>query len=318
MRKFNQWLLRFGIILTSVCLVSYALNQYLFKTINPVIAPEHTRVSCGVSFSQFSLSDSIIPNFRNASMKGRSGLGVYLATKRIIENNPHVNTIICDASVLGLPAYRDYKFFLSFFAPSEFEGSYPLAGWNDFRAYPINYKYFFKNQMRNEWVPNWRYLKNLFHEKYGFFDFELPYVGSYSPHEGNLLEGSKRVFEKRLKQMQNLTGETAPMSEIDVHYTDSLVRYCAEQDVDLVFYCAPVHKDFQTIIPIEYHQKFKEGLDFLEAQEHVDVLDFSNFDFPDDYFYNVNHLNVKGAQIISRMIRDSLELFTHLKEGDEF
>lgn len=318
MKRFNQWVLRFGVLLALICGAFYALNQYLFQKIVPELSEDDRIVSCGVSFSQFSLSDSIIPHFRNASMKGKSGLGIYLTAQKIIENNSQVEALICDASILGLPIYRDYKFYLPVFAPSEFETVYPLIAWKDIRTYPINYKYFFKSQMRNEWVPNWRYIKNFLHNTFGCFDFQLPYIGNYAPQTGNHLEGSRKVFSKRLKQMQGLTGETAPMSTIDVHYTDSLVQYCQQKEVNLIFYCAPVHHEFISLIPSEYRTKFKESLNLLENQPGVKVLNFSDLDLDDDCFFNANHLNNKGAEIVSKMMRDSLAYFEHSKLWDEF
>ena len=310
MRKFIFKILRIVGALALLCLVSYAFNQYLFRNIGPKLSGESRAVSCGVSMSQFALCDSLIRDFKNLSVKGRSGLGVYKTAQILVQHNPQIKYLVMDFSILGMALYRDYKFFLPVFAPNEFYNVYPLTTWKDLKTYPLNYRYFIKNQMRYEWIPNLEYIETLMARKFNFFQEQWPYIGHFDPHDGSHLDNLNE-WESRLKQMQRLSGEEAPMSQIDINYTDSISAFVKRENLELIVFCPPVHREAQGILPGAYHETFRAFVELAEGEGHT-VFDFTDYDLADSLFFNHTHVNVEGAKIISRAFQDSLEL--HFKD----
>lgn len=316
MSKFINKILRIAGALGLFCLLSYAFNQYLFNRIGPNLAADAKIVSCGVSMSQFALSDSLIRDFENLSVKGRSGLGVYKTAKMLVQHNPQIEYLVMDFSILGMALYRDYKFFLPVFAPNEFYNVYPLTTWRDLSAYPLNYKYYIKNQMRYEWVPNLEYIEAALASSFSFFDADLPYLGHFDPHYGTHLDNLDE-WKNRLKQMQRLSGETAPMSKIDISYTDSIAQFAEREKIGLVIFCPPVHADAQGILPEPYHDAFAHFIHQAESRGHQ-VFDFTDFALADSLFFNHTHVNAEGAAVISRAFQDSLEqLIVNSTDGTE-
>lgn len=310
MRRFVVNMLKILGIVFLFCGLSYQINQKLFKSINPVVPSDKKIVSCGVSFSQFALDDEIIPNFSNLSIKGRTGLGVYKSVQRVVENNPHVEVVVVDFAALGLALYRDYKLFLPVFAPNEFYNVYPITNFKDLSRYPLNYKYYIKCLMRYEWVPNIEYLKSWLYRRWGYFEESFPYIGSFEPRDGVNLDNLEE-WKRRLSQMQRISGEEAPLSQVDMTYTDSLLSYLQDNNVHAIIFCPPIHQDALDLMPKEYQTSFKEYVHRTERLDFTDVFDFTYFQLDDRCYFNHTHVNRIGSGLISRAFIDSLNYINY-------
>jgi hypothetical protein len=302
----------FSVLLFSAILCFYGFNQYLFKKYVPVVDQDKSILAMGMSFSQFALNDSLIPGFENASMKGRTGLGIYLSIRKMTEANPHVRAVLVDFSPLHTLIYRDYKFFLPIFAPSEFHSIYPLANLQDLRAYPLNYKEYFINQVREEWVPNWTYLRKALGLDSVDSPDNWPYRGSFSPQDGVHLDGLEEWIN-RLERMQAYAGDSAVFSNIDLTYMDSLVHFCQKNELELFVFCAPIHEELTGLLPPHYFTSYNEKKAWLQGAEEVRLLEFDTLRIEDDYFYNHSHLNRQGSDWISPMV--AAEIQRCLKDG---
>lgn len=309
MKQFIVLFLKYIGILFLVCAIFYGINQYLFRSVHFTVPKDKNIVCAGVSFSQFALSDSIIPQMLNVSMKGRSTTATYHTIEHILEHNPHVEYIITDWSVLGVAAYRDYKFFLPVFAPNEFAGSYPLLGFLDYIQYPINPKYYIKSQMRHEWVPNILYLENALKIWRGEGQLEFPFIGEYRPEVGSEIEKSLESFKNHLDRMQSYTDEEAPISKVDIHYMDSIIQLTQRHEVELILFASPVHEKLRAICPERYITESQALIHQHLQKKAFRYLDFQRAPLPDSCFFNVNHLNVHGSKVISERVRDSLRIW---------
>lgn len=87
-----------------------------------------------------------------------------------------------------------------------------------------------------------------------------------------------------------------------------------ETELGRIIKSNPQRKFIFVITP--YHESFFNGysniqdaenyLASLKKNTNVAVLDFSRINFPNEYFYDTRHLNLKGAFAFNRILRDSL------------
>lgn len=296
----------FALVLGLCCALFHQINQRLFQTISPVIDPKVELVSCGSSLTQYALSDSIIPGFQNLSHEGKTGLETYKTVQEVIDNNPHLESVIIDFTVMGMIEYRDYSYFIPIFAQKQFENTYPLVGFEDLRAYPLNPKYYFLNQVRNEWVPNIDYLKKWWSRHEGSIDTDFPYLGSYQPKQGSRNNWNPKAWLEKAEMLRKLTGSKYPVSTIDVSYMDSIAAYTQSKGVNLIIFLTPLHQDIIPIVPQIYWDEFYALFARAEEYDHVRMIDFTTFPLADSAFINFTHINENGAMVISHAFRDSL------------
>ncbi|MBV5312491.1 MAG: hypothetical protein JZU47_04290 [Prolixibacteraceae bacterium] len=73
-----------------------------------------------------------------------------------------------------------------------------------------------------------------------------------------------------------------------------------------IFVIAPYHKSF-----FDGFTNFQDAelyLASLKKNSNVTVLDFGKIDFPNEYFFDTRHLNLKGAIGFNRILKDSLNV----------
>ena len=292
-------------LLAVICSGFYLWNQQLFDQFGPKLPADKKIVAVGSSLSQYSLSDDIIDSFINLSQEGRTGLSTYKSIEEIVRNNPQVESVVVDFSVMATVAYRDYLFFIPAFAQGQFDFNYPITDYSNLRDYPLHLKYFFLSLMNNEWVPNLTYLEKKFSSR-DTVDLDFPYLGVYTPKPWSRNNWNIEGWKERAEQLRWLTGESFPVSKIDLQYAGDILNLAEEQDVQILLYCAPLHPDVQGLIPEVYWQKYRAFLRQAEASKQAEVLDFMNFPLPDSAYVNFTHVNVDGAEMVSRAFRDSL------------
>ncbi len=308
MKKLTRNFFYFFLTCVPFCLLFYLINQQLFKTVKPEFAPDIEYVSVGASLTEFGLSDSIIPNFLNCSLSGRSSLSVMKTAEAVLSNNPQVKGIVVEFGIQAMMGIRDLSFLIPNSASNEFLSHYPLISYKDVRRYPIHYKYYLLSLIRKEWVLNMDYMENYIRMKRDLpVDNTLfPYLGSYKPRDIVRTKIDTARFNQRVKMLQVFTGKELPMSNVDVSYIDSLVNLTKKYDRELIVFEAPMQAEFVEMIPDVYVSKFEEYKERAVDQDHVRYYSFLDFDLPDSCIINYTHLNIYGSRIISEAFRDSL------------
>jgi hypothetical protein len=92
---------------------------------------------------------------------------------------------------------------------------------------------------------------------------------------------------------------------------DSCINICAENKVQLVLLVAPYLKKYG---PEKYYNNFAQILDtvkIIATRNSIPFYDFRNMEWAgnEQYFYNANHLNSKGAALYTLAVADSIKKY---------
>ena len=161
--------------------------------------------------------------------------------------------------------------------------------------------------LRQKLSPNSSYWKNFLSEHFfSDLDYEIPYVGAYEDRIENNLSDS--LLEIGVQQYFFIGEEEIHLSEVDIYYLDSLIYWTEDQGLELVLFAGPAHHSTYDKVPEKFKEAFEEKKDFYSGFDHVTMLDYSYLKLPDSCFANHNHMNYRGAEIISHMVKDTLNL----------
>lgn len=118
--------------------------------------------------------------------------------------------------------------------------------------------------------------------------------------EKNVLpeEEFKQLVKERLQQTYHF--ENDPLLEKEFY---SIIN--ANKNRLFVFVVVPYHYSFFN--KFGNYEAAKQYLSSLEKSSNVKVLNFANLNFPDSYFINTTHLNLKGALEFNKILKDSLK-----------
>ncbi|MGG9960063.1 hypothetical protein [Ferruginibacter sp. SUN106] len=92
---------------------------------------------------------------------------------------------------------------------------------------------------------------------------------------------------------------------------DSCASLCKKNNVKLVLVMAPYFKQYS---PEKYFTNFNEVVDSVKAvanKNGIPFLDYTTMSIANDqqYFYNVNHLNSKGAAVYTQAVADTVKKY---------
>jgi len=306
MKKLLQQLLLLLLIVAALAYANLLVNEYLFDRYNHKLAPGTETVVCGASISRNALNDSIIPNCENISVAARSAMDFFLVSKRILRDNPQVERIITDYTIQGLSGFRDYMFFHPKLAQSSFGRIYPLADYKHLSDYRLNTKLYIKSLLRHKLTPDITYWKNMIHQWLPSVKYEIPYIGYYENRKGNDLDA--KTLKEGLDYYFYFKGKPYPVGYNDLNYIDSIVVMTGNLGVECVLFAGPIHPDALEVVPEHFMEAYKKGIDRFRKLDHVTILEYTSVTLPDSCFANHNHMNYRGAEIISHMVKDTLNL----------
>jgi hypothetical protein len=159
-------------------------------------------------------------------------------------------------------------------------------------------------------------IKHLIKKRYKAI-YEVPFLKYYGSFElytkyylNNIL--NLTTFTNNgasIEKYDELKTVLAPKHEVKFHNSPEIQRDLLQTISEnpnrrFIFIVNPYHHDYLELI--SNIQEAEQFLDFLKNIKNVRVLNFSRLNYPDSYFHDITHLNLTGAVVYNRMLKDSL------------
>lgn len=105
----------------------------------------------------------------------------------------------------------------------------------------------------------------------------------------------------------------APVSERGFHLLKDIINLCKYNNKQLILVQAPYAKSY---FPDKYFLNYYDIIrqtDSLAGQNNIPFLKYTGLSIADDnsYFYNTNHLNIRGANIYSQVLANDISKLLH-------
>ncbi len=126
--------------------------------------------------------------------------------------------------------------------------------------------------------------------------------GFVSYSENHVTEGD---FMKRFNGRKHLWGKLE-LIEQNVNWLQKIMAYCHNKGIVLYFINTPLHKDLYEYNTILHTPTDSVVNKMVSKYDNVKYLNFSNIEFPEKGFKDHNHLNNWGAEIFTKLLRDSI------------
>lgn len=131
----------------------------------------------------------------------------------------------------------------------------------------------------------------------------LPYCGTfYASDKSNLRE---KVAKDAIKLHYDTGGQIK--SDIQAEYLKKIVQLCKERKMHLFLLNTPLHKMYMDRIPAEFLDSYYSEINQYISSDNVDFWDYAHFTLPDSCFGDSHHLNLKGAQLFTQVVKKKLE-----------
>jgi hypothetical protein len=163
-----------------------------------------------------------------------------------------------------------------------------------FTQYPLH-KYFKKSHKTKEDFNKWGFELKIENRKNDFLNFNFDTTKIRNSEDAILTLKLHNSFNKKARK-QNL------------EYLLEIAAICKSKNIKLIFLSPPKSFIYNESLLPEYHEYRTEFLKTLVDNKDVFFWDYSAFYQKNiDSFYNINHLNPKGAELFTKEINARLK-----------
>jgi hypothetical protein len=295
----------------SVALFSVFQYWYIKRVSDDYLKKETKKeiLIAGDSHTQCSLNPDLIPNSANISSSAEPYFFTYnkLAYMYSIGINPK-------KIVLGV-SFHTFQPFYGFNLFDETKRYYklgafmPCISWNELGKVRSNHKEYYlsllEKKCRIPTLDNLAFLETM--EVKDSIPLELSEMrgGYYNSKRSNLTDTSISLVLKRHY-------DPIPISDdrfltIQYEYLSKIIALCLKNQTTVYLYNSPLYPKYIEKVPAKIEADYYAKIESLRTRYAVKFLDLHDRAMPDTCFGDGDHLNYKGATIISREVNHLLK-----------
>ncbi len=304
MKKFLSHLFFLGLFFSVLISVTFMICfRRSSRQISWKFEPSKTILVTGDSYPECALNDSILSEAVNLSSSADTYIYSYVKIRKFILHNPQIRTVILGFSDHNLQSSDDSFFKNASPGIAKFIKYYYLMEGEEFcTVLKANYNIVFKSLGSC-------YLKTAFlaFTSFNGISYERLFLGGYRRLSVN------KVAEllSEIKNPTNGNHETIGYSQVQIQFLNKIMQHCKEKNIRLILLNVPVHPEFQ--------KKMKNERTFFDqfCRQHKLVgylWDYADYSLPDSCYADPEHLNYRGAEHFSEMIRKEMEALKGKKE----
>ena len=284
MKKFTINILIKMILLIFVIGLNIIFNIVAIKSVN--IYKKDNFFVFGDSHSRHALNPKLISKYCANYSQGAEPLSLsYFKIENVIKRT-EVDTIILSFSPHNIAEFNDQKLVNRKWSSALMQ-----------RAYSLNiHKYeglIDKNELNKARLSNMGLFPKLYHD-----DF----LGHYEPLDSKFSSLSETRLMETIKKHYGVNPENSKVvSKVQLSYLKKIVSLCNRNNVQLILWCSPLHRDYLARVPDQIMEEYKRVLN-----SYAFTLNFTEMTLDDSSFRDHDHLNEEGASLVSNAVRSSL------------
>lgn len=288
----KAFLTRLMIFLTATACSLMALaylGGVLLKNKGPFRMPEDKRyVFMGHSQTEYAYDASVIDSCINLGAAGEAYLYTYVKVAELIRENPGRRmTLLVTFSNNNLGSNMDDWTWGDVYIQDRYRRFHAFTGLAE-------RKLLYTNNLRRAVLTD---LQSPFYNYYDLFmlgDLRKPgLIGGFEALTWNRVDSLVRNPPKQASREAYIKD----MSQVNLTYLRKIIQYCREHEVEIYLVRGPLHKAYPLRNVDDIFQEVRK-----KQFSDVEFLDLQDFPLQDAEFADLEHVNVKGADKLSRTL----------------
>ncbi|GAB6012094.1 hypothetical protein [Viscerimonas tarda] len=290
MKKLVIYLFLFaGFFLVSDMLLFIITDKSLDDTAFKI--PESKNVLIvGDSHLECALNDLIVDNAVNLAHSGEAYIFTCTKLKLFLEANPHIDTVLLSFNYRSL--LTESELWLHDKNSEQNMDRYCRFFNGEERMLFSKTVYYYKSLLRFPYIYRGLPINKMLGNKNNYTNLKM---GGYLYHDQDDLQHDIDLYGASYKEKQ-LTGDDYNPSSTQYIYLHKIVEYCTQHNVKLIFVNTPVYLGYQYGVE-EYYAFYKEKYSYIQ------LWDYSDLALPDSCYADTHHLNYKGAEVFSKLVK---------------
>jgi len=303
MKQFLKNTLLFSVILLLItgCLVAWSVYLMNRKD-NFKLKPATENVFFGYSHVQYTINDTMIPKSRNLGDAGEAYLYTYTKAAKIIPANPAIKQAFIEFSNRHVNAYMDTIMWGNYYMKPRIPKFIACMNMDEIRL-------LFKHNPSGlldglSAYPRQSLVALARHNNDVMYKMEW---GGYKPLNKQLSPEQLATVQKQGTENDALDQSISPDN---INYLHKLINLCQAHNIRVWLFRAPAH-------PLSGYRNNEATFRKVLQREFPDLpfLDFIDFSFPVEEYYDLGHINSRGAYRFSRFLAEVLPGITKTPGG---
>lgn len=286
MKKFLLEILKFSLILVLGASILVLGTLFLEKEFTSFEIPANkTVLVMGDSKVECAVNDEILDPVYNFSQSGTAYFYTYLKARKMVNDNPQIDTLVVGYSYADLSQARDEWFKGEKYIKGKFREHFFLMNFNDL------YAIFISNPLD--------VISSLFPIRLitPSSDQNLERWGGYL-----YLERDK-LHEAMIRNDENQADLILGYSQYQEEYLLKIYELAMDHDLNFILLTTPIHPLLEERLD-GYKDHYAEFVE--EKLPNALVINHSSLTIPEDGYGDLGHLNHQGARIYSKYLSDQL------------
>ncbi|MEZ4962593.1 MAG: hypothetical protein R2830_22390 [Saprospiraceae bacterium] len=125
-----------------------------------------------------------------------------------------------------------------------------------------------------------------------------------------VFDGSSENTKKRIGYLHDVMADS--LLDQNIQWFNHLVKICLDHNIRLIVFLPPMSKEMNHQLETDiYRSQIQDYYATLRQNPAISFYDFNNNEiFADSLFCDPDHLNVQGANLLSNMMKDKLEIIS--------
>lgn len=268
-------------------LVNYYLNTFFIAHYPPRLKAK--TLIMGDSHPMTCIDPSFFKNARNISRPNEPYAATYFKLLYLLKHH-QIDTLILGFSPHNISDVNDKKFMDDLWSGNMFKMLYPITSLKNYANHEINKTNYvlvlFKHMLLFPTKNHHRYL------------------GNFLGRKGILKRNNSNPID-RIKTHYFYNNKDSKISTLSLSYLDSIIKISNEHKLKVILVNSPLHSMYNDLIPSTFKDEYKMHQERLKEKDVI-IFDFSDYIHSDEYFADIDHVNIKGAKLISLQLKNSL------------
>ena len=279
-------------ISASISFINYSsINFFIPKLKSSSIIMGDSHAACSFNTRDY------FANKQNIAQSNETLPITFYKLKYLIKGN-HIDTVLLSLSHHNLSEWNEYKIYKSKYLTHQLlERNYSIlfSGGRSLMnsTFPIEYLIYpvFKKVS---------VFPRIVHDNF---------IGDFNGLNGNNITKSLNSANEHFYE----NNREYNISNLQINYLDSIVNLCEVEKIQLILFGTPVHPKYFDLIPNEFKITYNN---LLEEHEGLILLNYVNSFHDETFYYDYDHLNIKGANQFAKMLTSHLLLLHHSRKDE--
>ncbi len=287
----KKYLIQLGIvsgIFVAIVVMLFGITYSILNTSSFKIDDSKNILILGDSHTECAIDDNIFARSANLSSSATAYPFSLIALKRIVADNPQIDTVLLSINTYTVSHYTDSIWLKGDVLYTKTRALISFAEMEDIRPF-LSKPDFYIGLLK---MPNLNLYKAIRHLNNPLNNAIDHNIGKYIKLDRNKLQTNIRLVGNKYPFMctiDTLTDQYASLKKINT--------YCTDNNIKLILITTPFY-DPDKYLQVEKFHILKDK--FLSD---VDYVDFSYFPLPDSCYGDMEHLNYHGAEIFSKHLQ---------------